>query len=59
MHKVGLKNCTTGDIALVTGDDEQMLWQQPILTEQDIAQRLHQWAIKRDCQTRCSWRFLV
>ncbi|MCM2367204.1 sugar kinase [Proteus terrae] len=31
------------DIALVTGDDEQMLWQQPILTEQDIAQRLHQW----------------
>ncbi|MBI6530939.1 sugar kinase [Proteus vulgaris] len=31
------------DIALVTGDDEQMLWQQPVLTEQDIAQRLHQW----------------
>ncbi|MEZ2862531.1 sugar kinase [Proteus terrae] len=31
------------DIALVTGDDEQILWQQPVLTEQDIAQRLHQW----------------
>ncbi|MCK9780631.1 MULTISPECIES: sugar kinase [Enterobacterales] len=31
------------DIALVTGDDEQILWQQPALTEQDIAQRLHQW----------------
>ncbi|QIF95012.1 sugar kinase [Proteus vulgaris] len=31
------------DIALVTGDDEKMLWQQPILTEQSIAQRLHQW----------------
>lgn len=31
------------DIALVTGDDEQILWQNPALTEQDIAQRLHQW----------------
>lgn len=31
------------DIALVTGDDEQMLWQQPTLTETAIAQRLHQW----------------
>lgn len=31
------------DIALVTGDDEQILWQQPALTEQDIAHRLHQW----------------
>ncbi|MCT8248621.1 sugar kinase [Proteus faecis] len=31
------------DIALVTGDDEQILWQNPDLTEQDIARRLHQW----------------
>jgi 2-dehydro-3-deoxygluconokinase len=31
------------DIALVTGDDEQILWQHPSLTEQNIAQRLHQW----------------
>lgn len=31
------------DIALVTGDDEQLLWQYSASTEQDIAQRLHQW----------------
>ncbi|WP_368880112.1 sugar kinase [Proteus mirabilis] len=31
------------DIALVTGDDEQALWQQPSLTEQKIVERLHQW----------------
>lgn len=30
------------DIALVTGDDEQLLWQQESLSENAIAQRLHQ-----------------
>ena len=34
------------DIALVTGDDEQALWQQPSLTEQKIVERLHQWGNK-------------